>query len=260
MRPSWSSEQREVVVRVISSMPSWPWTTSTRREPSFFSTSAKVSVSSGAKTPRSWQGAPAGLVRGPRRLKSVRTPICLRTGPAKRMALWKEGANMKAMPISLSACSMSSGAADRLKPRHSRQSALPLLPELARLPCLATTAPAPAATNATVVETLKVMPPSPPVPTVSRVSGASDCRRVAAARMARAAPAISSMVSPLADSAPRKAPIWPSVNSPESIPWMASKASSSVRSLRAMSFFSRAGMGTFMAGLSNDGVSISNIQ
>ncbi|OQC21234.1 MAG: hypothetical protein BWX70_03239 [Verrucomicrobia bacterium ADurb.Bin070] len=246
MRPSLSSEQRVGAVSVISSIPSWPWTTSTRREPSFLRTSAKVSVRSGAKTPMSWQGAPAGLVRGPSRLKSVRTPSCLRTGPAKRIALWKAGAKRKVMPSSFNACSMISGSALRFRPSCSRQSALPLTPELARLPCLATVAPAPAATKATVVEMLKVMPPSPPVPTVSSVFGTSDWTRVAAARMARAPAEISSTVSPLAASAARNAPVWPSVSSPARTAVTASKASFSVRSRRAMSFLRRVGNGVFI--------------
>ena len=100
--------------------------------------------------------------------------MSFRTGPAKRIARWKDCANRKQMPISFNASSISSGSTERLNPSFSRQSALPLFPELARLPCFATTAPAPAATNATVVETLKVMPPSPPVPTVSSVLGVSD--------------------------------------------------------------------------------------
>ena len=41
---------------------------------------------SGEKTPMTWECAPAGLVSGPRILKTVRTPICLRAAAAWRVA------------------------------------------------------------------------------------------------------------------------------------------------------------------------------
>ena len=65
-----------------------------------------------------------------------------------------------------------------------------------RLPCLATGTPAAAVTMAAAVEILKVFEPSPPVPQVS----ISPERRVRMGviffRMAEAAPATSSTVSP----------------------------------------------------------------
>jgi hypothetical protein len=76
-----------------------------------------------------------------------------------------------------------------------------------RLPCLATGTPQAAVTNAAAVLMLKVCDPSPPVPQVSsrrvwRVRMGVICRR-----MVRAAPAISSTVSPLARKASKNSAI-----------------------------------------------------
>src|SRR6266567_3303160 len=48
----------------------------------------------------SWAFAPAGFVRGPRMLNTVRTPISRLTEATFFMAGWKLGANMKPIPIS----------------------------------------------------------------------------------------------------------------------------------------------------------------
>ena len=63
-------------------MPSAPWTTQARFDPSSISERAISSVNSGRGTPTSWRVAPAGFVSGPSRLNAVRTPSALRVAPA----------------------------------------------------------------------------------------------------------------------------------------------------------------------------------
>ena len=98
-------------------------------------------------------------------------------------------------------------------PSAVRTSAEPDFDDSARLPCLATGTPHPAATKALAVEMLKLPEESPPVPQVSIVPGGASIR-TALARMIRAAPAISSTLSPRTLSAIRKAPICEGVASP----------------------------------------------
>ena len=83
-------------------------------------------------------------------------------------------------------------------PSSASTSAEPLRLVMLRLPCLATGTPAAAATMAAVVLTLNMVEPPPPVPQVSRISRWWLRIGVMWRRMARAAPATSSTVSPLA--------------------------------------------------------------
>ncbi len=141
-------------------------------------------------------GAPAGLVSGPRMLKSVRTPSSLRTGATFFMAGWWLGANMKPIPVSAMQRAMASGGRSIWTPSDSITSALPLLLDTPRPPCLAVLAPAAAATNMAQVEMLKVLAPSPPVPTMSTrwvVSATATLRE--SSRITCAAAVISPMVS-----------------------------------------------------------------
>jgi hypothetical protein len=100
-----------------------------------------------------------------------------------------------------------------LTPSVVSTSADPDFEESARLPCLATGTPQPATTKALAVEILKLPEASPPVPQVSIVPGGASIE-TAFARMIRAAPVISSTVSPRTRSAIRKAPICDGVASP----------------------------------------------
>ena len=75
---------------------------------------------------------------------------------------------------------------------------------LLRLPCFATTAPAPAAIIAAHVEMLNVLIPFPPVLQVS-IAFSGALIPEARSLMARAAPAISSAVTPLACSKAKSA-------------------------------------------------------
>src|SRR5690606_17982254 len=140
--PSLSSATRVSPDTVASSRPSLPCTISTCLEPRRWSTRAKMPTRSGWKTPMSWLGAPAGLVKGPRMLKSVRTPSSLRTGAACFMAPWCLGANMKPTPVAFKQAATCSGAKSMLAPSASSTSALPVLEDTLRPPCLATRAPA----------------------------------------------------------------------------------------------------------------------
>ena len=92
---------------------------------------------------------------------------------------------------------IASGGHSILTPSAASTSAEPEREEIERLPCLATGTPAPATTKAAQVEILCVPLASPPVPQVSMApSGARTL--TARARMARAAPVISSTLSPRA--------------------------------------------------------------
>ncbi len=92
-------------------------------------------------------------------------------------------------------------------PNSARTSAEPLRLVMLRLPCLATGTPAAAATIAAVVLTLNIVESPPPVPQVSSTSAWRERIGVMWRRMATAAPAISSTVSPLAASAVSSRPI-----------------------------------------------------
>ena len=121
----------------------------------------------GSLTPTSWRRVRAGLISGPRKLKTVGTPSSLRTGPTKRMAGWKRWAKQNPMPASATQRATPSGPSSMATPSASSTSAVPTDDEAARLPCLHTGTPHPAAMNAASVVTLMLASRSPPVPTRS---------------------------------------------------------------------------------------------
>src|SRR5687767_6635302 len=173
---------------------------------------------SGWNTPITWFFAPAGLVRGPRMLKRVRTPSSLRTGAACFIAEWCAGANMKPIPSLSIAWPVCCGVSPMWAPSDSSSSALPEEDDTERPMCFATLAPAAAATKAAQVEMLKVCAPSPPVPQVStrwRSSFTSTC--VASSRITCAAAAISPMVSFFTRRPTMKPAICAGVSSPRMI-------------------------------------------
>ena len=88
-----------------------------------------------------------------------------------------------------------------LTPSAASTSAEPDLLVTLRLPCFATGTPAAAATSAAEVLTLKICEPVPPVPQVSSTPVRRVRMGVMCFRIAAAAPAISSTVSPFARSA-----------------------------------------------------------
>src|SRR6516162_9581219 len=208
-----SSAATVVTPAVVSSSRPEPCTTQARSEPSRPSTSAIGRTHSGANTPTSWRGALAGLDSGPSRLKIVRVPSSTRAGATWRVALWWRGAIRKPRPISHRQRRTIAKSASILTPSAVSTSADPDREESARLPCLATGTPQPATTSALAVEMLKLPEASPPVPQVSIAPGGASTTS-ALARMIRAAPAISSTVSPRTRSAIRKAPICDAVAFP----------------------------------------------
>src|SRR5918995_3447918 len=154
----------------------------------------------------SWRLAPAGLVRGPSRLKTVLNGSSARTGTTCRIAGWWVRANIKPMPTSSMHRLTSLGSSPISAPRPSKTSAEPAWLVAARLPCLAMVTPAPRATNAAAVEMFMVPFASPPVPQVSTTpSGASTFW--AKRRIARAKPTISPTDSPLTRRAVRSAAV-----------------------------------------------------
>ena len=221
---------------VNSSILPSPHTTRVRCIPNRTSTSARIVVSSLAKTPVSCTFAPAGLVSGPRILKMVRIPISRRGLIAYFIARWSMGAKRNPIPTVLTHRPTASALMDRSTPSASRTSALPQLDETALLPCLATGIPAAATTKLVVVETLKLPEPSPPVPTISinnfpELVSTPVSTKVALSRITLTAPTISSMVSPFIRSAVMKLPIWASVASPPIISFITMIISCSERSI-----------------------------
>src|SRR5262245_54261799 len=137
---------------------------------------------------------------------------------------------MKPSPHSAMQREIVSGEGSILTPSSFNTSAEPEREEIARLPCFATGTPAPATTKAAQVEMLKVPLPSPPVPHVSMApAGARTAKTFA--RMARAAPAISSTVSPRTRSPMTSALICAGVAAPDITRSKASAASSWLRLL-----------------------------
>ena len=120
----------------------------------------------------------------------------------------------KPIPIDHKDSRISSILASILTPSVFNTSAEPDLDDIARLPCFATGTPQPAATNAAHVDMFNVPIPSPPVPAVSIAFGGASIV-IALSRMAIAAPAISSTVSPRTLIPIKRAPIWLGVDSPD---------------------------------------------
>src|SRR5215469_4846795 len=135
---------------------------------------------------------------------------------------------MKPRPQASMQRAMVSGAHSILTPSAVSTSAEPERDEIERLPCLATGTPAPATTKAAQVEMLYVPLASPPVPQVS-IDPSGARTGVARALSARAAPAISSTVSPLTRIPISSALICASVARPDMIRSKASAASAWVR-------------------------------
>src|SRR5690349_25127558 len=102
---------------------------------------------------------------------------------------------MKPIPQAGMQRAIVSGEHSILTPRADKTSAEPERDEIDRLPCLATGTPAPATTKAAQVEILCVFLLSPPVPQVS-IAPSGAFTGTAHCLSARAAPAISSTVSP----------------------------------------------------------------
>jgi len=130
-------------------------------------------------------------------------------------AAWNAGANRNAIRTSSKQRSSTGTGASMVTPSASSTSAEPERDDSERLPCLATRTPAAAVTMAAMVDTLIEPDWSPPVPQVSTAwSGSGQRIGVARSRMVRAAPAISSGVSPFMRSPMSRAPICAGVASP----------------------------------------------
>src|SRR6266705_773544 len=140
------------------------------------------------------------------------------------------------MPILSMQASTRSFGASTLTPKTPKTSALPDWLDTERLPCLATFTPAPATTKADAVEILKVPFWSPPVPQVTKTVLDPTLTRWAFSRITRAAPVISSTVSPFTRKAVRKEATCKGVASPVMIWFMTSIVSASERLTRLTSF------------------------
>mmetsp|Transcript_4373 Transcript_4373/g.10158 ORF Transcript_4373/g.10158 Transcript_4373/m.10158 type:complete len:291 (-) Transcript_4373:7-879(-) len=172
-------------------------TTRTFLSPSFINAPAMSSEMSVEYTPTSPNWAPAGFRRGPSKLKAVRTFNAPRTERMAFMAGWYLGAYMKPTRASLRHASTPFGPKSIDTFNASSTSALPHIDDTDRLPVLAMCAPAAAATMLAPVLILTEPMPSPPVPTMS-TTGTEVSTVRALPNIARAIPAISSGVSPLA--------------------------------------------------------------
>mmetsp|Transcript_6437 Transcript_6437/g.17484 ORF Transcript_6437/g.17484 Transcript_6437/m.17484 type:complete len:218 (-) Transcript_6437:25-678(-) len=200
---------------------------------SSWSALAMSSTSRSWYTPMRRRPAPAGLSRGPRILKTVRTPRPLRTGTMVFMAGWNTGANMNAIDAESRQLATWEGVSSSLTPRACSTSAEPLLLETDLFPCLATRAPQLAATMLAAVEKLSVSAPSPPVPTMSTVVPLMGTG-IMCLRIATTMPATSCGVSPFARRRTRNAATWWG-SAPAITLSTARSASCKVRSLRSTS-------------------------
>mmetsp|Transcript_8581 Transcript_8581/g.18246 ORF Transcript_8581/g.18246 Transcript_8581/m.18246 type:complete len:266 (-) Transcript_8581:175-972(-) len=231
--PASTSTTSAGAMGVNSSRPA-EWTTSAFFTPRRSRLPAMSSLMSVLYVPTSPYSACAGLSSGPSMLRAVRTLRAERTGRTAFMAGWYLGAYMNAMLASSRQRLMPSGPRSMETPRASSTSALPHRLDTERLPCFATLAPAAAATMEAPVEMLTEPMPSPPVPTMSTTPPDLVLTGRPLSSMARASPAISSGVSPLARSSTRKAAAC-SVTKSSSRTLSVCAACSSVRSLRAIS-------------------------
>ena len=196
-------------------MPGSPCTTMECSVPSARSAPAMSSRRPASATPITWRPARAGLANGPTRFITVGTAISRRTGPTCRMAGCIVGANMNTMPARSRTSRIRVGGTSIAMPSASSTSALPQFDVKERLPCFAIRTPAPAASRAAAVEMLNVATAPPPVPHVSTSSAGSRASSTSMApRMAVAAPATSSAVSPFTRSPISNAATWAGDPSP----------------------------------------------
>mmetsp|Transcript_11469 Transcript_11469/g.20266 ORF Transcript_11469/g.20266 Transcript_11469/m.20266 type:complete len:314 (+) Transcript_11469:993-1934(+) len=179
-------------------------TTSALRKPSRSNEPAMSSLMSVEYTPTSPYSASAGLSKGPSMLRAVRTLSAARTGRKAFMAGWYLGAYMKPTPDSRKQAATPSGPRSTAMSSASNTSALPHRLDTDRFPCFATRAPAAAAMTLAPVLMFTEPMPSPPVPTMSR-TGCPMRTRMDLSSIARARPAISPGVSPLARKRTRNA-------------------------------------------------------
>ncbi len=212
---------------VSSSSPSSPRKTRARA-PRSANTPAITSHMPRSKTPMAEETGRAGLVSGPRKLKTVGTASSRRVLAAYFSDGWNSGAKQKVIPTSSATAAVSSGSRSITTPSRSSTSAVPHEEEAARLPCLTTRAPAAEATMEAIVETLTVCARSPPVPTMSRVCPGTEIS-TALSSMPWARPRTSATVSPLARSATAKPAIWASVADPDMISFIAHSVSEAER-------------------------------
>ncbi len=199
-----------------------------------------IGTSSSCATPTAFASHRAGFTSGPRKLKTVGTPISRRTGAAWAKPGWNALANAKVSPTRRKVSATRAASIVRSSPRAASTSLEPDFDELARLPCLTTGTPAAAMTIAAIVETFTVPTTSPPVPTMSSAIG-STSNGTAASRIASRKPTTSSTVSPFARSATAKAAICAAVARPWTISSMAHVDCLIERSSRAMSALMTAG-------------------
>mmetsp|Transcript_1244 Transcript_1244/g.3569 ORF Transcript_1244/g.3569 Transcript_1244/m.3569 type:complete len:214 (+) Transcript_1244:453-1094(+) len=157
---------------------------------------ARRSTRCSPKTPMTTCCADAAFVRGPRRLKAVRTPKALRIGATAFIAGWFLGAYRNPSPTFSMHAATSSSSRSKSSPRASRTSAAPHFDDTERLPHFVTFAPSAAHRIADAVDKLIVDAPSPPVPTMSS-SFPDASTGTHASSIAAAAPLISAGLSPL---------------------------------------------------------------
>ncbi len=125
--------------------------------------------------------------------------------------------------------------ASKLIPSSANTSAVPVLLVILRFPCFATRTPHAAIAIAAAVLMLNVFAPSPPVPHVSTTGRVPPVRHCIESRIATAAPASSSAVSPFCECKTRNSRIDASSASPLSIQAMQDRIWSAVKSCLAFS-------------------------
>lgn len=121
---------------LISSSPSAPQTTHARSTPVILSASAKIGPRYLEWTPTMTAFGFAGLINGPRALKTVGKPSCFRTGATRTMAGWYSGAKRKRNGDWAATCERAAGGRVVTgQPSDRRMSAEPDEDVAALLPC-----------------------------------------------------------------------------------------------------------------------------
>ena len=128
---------------VSSSSPSSPRNTSARRPAVGEHPGHDAPPSAGRRTPTAWAAGCAGLVSGPRKLKTVGTPSSRRGTAACRIAGWNTRREAERRCRRVAGTRHRAGDRSTATPSSSSTSAEPQAEDAARLPCLTTRAPAP---------------------------------------------------------------------------------------------------------------------
>ena len=197
----------------------------------------------------------AGLVSGPRKLKTVGMPSSRRAAPACRNEGWIDGCEAEPdADLGRRSRATASAGSEIATPRPSSRSAAPHLLDAARLPCLTTGRTGAGDDHGRHGRDVdRVGPVAAGADDVHRPHRARSTR-TACASMLSTSPATSAAVSPLARSATAKPASWAAVASPAMIRSITQPVSAASRCSPASSRVSSAGQDLALAHRGHRGV------